>query len=358
MANRYTREVRHEGLGKYRVISGTDSYIVAAKAEALMYEWEQKYQLIVAVRKDKQWALEQKQMFLQNKEKKKDEFEQKLHYAEERTNAAQEEIALIRNILKTGLESPGEINWDKLKIQAPFTNPEPKPPRYINYPQEPKLTDDLYQPGLNIRGPNSAQATYLALPNAPDRAHPKYQPDIKLIDKIIKSKMEEKLLEAEAIYNFDCKAWEEKVEQINLENQSRANELFKKDYDEWVQNVDYVRKTNEEAYKSNVEEVESWNRASAEYNSKVEANIAATDDLRARYESHQASGIEDYGALLLALSHYSEGFQQDCDIEYNPATKILILASSTFLVGKRAGMVFSGGEYDTGKDVSADIGAG
>jgi hypothetical protein len=34
------------------------------------------------------------------------------------------------------------------------------------------------------------------------------------------------------------------------------------------------------------------------------------------------------------------------------------LASSTFLVGKRAGMGFSGGAYDTGKDVSADIGAG
>jgi hypothetical protein len=33
-------------------------------------------------------------------------------------------------------------------------------------------------------------------------------------------------------------------------------------------------------------------------------------------------------------------------------------ASSTFLVGKAAEIVFSGGAYDTGKDVSADIGAG
>jgi hypothetical protein len=31
---------------------------------------------------------------------------------------------------------------------------------------------------------------------------------------------------------------------------------------------------------------------------------------------------------------------------------------SMFLVGKRAGKGFSGGEYDTGKDVSTDIGAG
>jgi hypothetical protein len=37
---------------------------------------------------------------------------------------------------------------------------------------------------------------------------------------------------------------------------------------------------------------------------------------------------------------------------------VVLSASSTFLVGKRAGMVFSGGEYDTGKDVSTDTGAG
>jgi hypothetical protein len=32
--------------------------------------------------------------------------------------------------------------------------------------------------------------------------------------------------------------------------------------------------------------------------------------------------------------------------------------SSTFLVGKRVGIGFSGGVYDTGKSVSTDIGAG
>ena len=32
--------------------------------------------------------------------------------------------------------------------------------------------------------------------------------------------------------------------------------------------------------------------------------------------------------------------------------------SSTFLVGKRVGIGFSGGAYDTGKSISTDIGAG
>ena len=42
--------------------------------------------------------------------------------------------------------------------------------------------------------------------------------------------------------------------------------------------------------------------------------------------------------------------------EYASAVKQL--GSSTFVMGKRMGMVFSGGDYDTGKDVSTSMGAG
>jgi hypothetical protein len=36
----------------------------------------------------------------------------------------------------------------------------------------------------------------------------------------------------------------------------------------------------------------------------------------------------------------------------------MFLASSTFLMGKRVEIGFSGGAYDTGKSISTDIGAG
>lgn len=38
--------------------------------------------------------------------------------------------------------------------------------------------------------------------------------------------------------------------------------------------------------------------------------------------------------------------------------RVAKIASSTFLVGKRVEIGFSGGANDTGKDVSIDIGAG
>jgi hypothetical protein len=36
----------------------------------------------------------------------------------------------------------------------------------------------------------------------------------------------------------------------------------------------------------------------------------------------------------------------------------MFCASSTFLIGKMSEVTFSEGEYDTGKSISADIGAG
>jgi restriction endonuclease Mrr len=44
MAYRYTVQVSHQGLGKFRVISGTDYDLVQAKARAQALEWEKKYE--------------------------------------------------------------------------------------------------------------------------------------------------------------------------------------------------------------------------------------------------------------------------------------------------------------------------
>ena len=78
MAYRYTREVSHQGLGKYRVISGTDEYTVAAKAQAQASEWEQKWQQLLAIQREKQQVLDQKQRAQESKERKKEEIEEKL----------------------------------------------------------------------------------------------------------------------------------------------------------------------------------------------------------------------------------------------------------------------------------------
>ena len=51
---RYSYEVRHDGLGKYRVISGTDEVFVRAKATALRNTWEVEYRKKLAKQREKE----------------------------------------------------------------------------------------------------------------------------------------------------------------------------------------------------------------------------------------------------------------------------------------------------------------
>jgi hypothetical protein len=57
-AYRYTTEVKHDGLGKYRVISGTDYDLVQAKVRAQAREWDKKYKEVLAARREKERALQ------------------------------------------------------------------------------------------------------------------------------------------------------------------------------------------------------------------------------------------------------------------------------------------------------------
>jgi restriction system protein len=325
MAIRYTREVRHEGLGKYRVISGTDPSIVDAKARALAYEWDQKYQLLLALRRDKQRALEEKQSVIEIKYKRKGEIEEKIQFARERTDSAQQAVESIRDVLKEGLQARSKIDWEQLKSHRPFVKPKPESPVYRDYPREPNLADRIFQPELSTETIGSNGPMYLQRAPPPLQTHPKYQPHVSLVDKLIKSRMEVKVQEAQVLFDYDYKAWEEEDLRIDSENQRRIQELFKSFHASWEAEVEEVRKENENIYSKNLKEVEQWNRESEAYQKEIEKSDAGTDELRTKYESMQVEGVEGYCGLVLAMSHYPEGFPQDSDIEYNPHTKILIV---------------------------------
>jgi restriction system protein len=88
MAYRYTTEVRHEGLGKYRVISGTDYDLVQAKARAQCLEWDRKYNEVLAKNRKKEAVVEAR-------ETARRELEESLQEAEDRTREAQREIETV-----------------------------------------------------------------------------------------------------------------------------------------------------------------------------------------------------------------------------------------------------------------------
>jgi restriction system protein len=325
MAYRYTKEVSHEGLGKYRVISGTDSYMVEAKAQAQRLEWERKYQQLLEIRRDKERVLNQKQRVLESKERETQAIEEKFQEAESRTVEAQQIIESFRGLLQTGLESPSLIDWDKLIKHDPFSRPKPESPTYQDYPREPILADAIFQPGQTTTTSHSNRPLYLQRPPPPLQTHPKYQPEISLMDKIVKSRMEAKEREARIIYDYDYKTWEEQILRIDAENQQRAIELFNNFHLNWEKAVEETRIENEKIYAKSVSEVEQWNLESEAYQATVEQKTATINERRVNYESRVVDGIEDYCEMVLAMSDYPDNFPQDFDLEYIPETNILIV---------------------------------
>jgi Restriction endonuclease len=130
---RYQVEVRHEGLHKYRLITGTDRYVVERKAEAQLRSWDEMWQKKQTV----QEARTAKEMAIQEKEAKKS-------LAAERTAEAEENLSEIEQTLHSTLEINDRIEWDSLLNKKPFPTPAPPKPALQAGWEEPKVSDQPF----------------------------------------------------------------------------------------------------------------------------------------------------------------------------------------------------------------------
>jgi len=131
----YQIEVRHERLHKYRLIRGTDKYVVEQKASAQVRAWDEmceRKQAIDSARKDRERAAQEK--------------ESKKVLAQEQTAEARQALADIENTLKHTLDVNDRIEWDSLLDRSGFPEPLPTPPKFINEPPEPLESNFKYKP--------------------------------------------------------------------------------------------------------------------------------------------------------------------------------------------------------------------
>ena len=119
----YNVEVRHEGLHKYRMISGNDHYVVQQKAEAQLAQWNE------------MWKRKQKVANTQRT-------------CEEQTKEAQEILACIDNTLLHTVDVDDRVDWDSLKDRRPFPRPKPSAPKRGSTPAEPLESDPEFSPVL------------------------------------------------------------------------------------------------------------------------------------------------------------------------------------------------------------------
>lgn len=163
----YSLEVRHDGLHKYRLITGKDRYVVQQKANAQLAQWDAAWERRQAQEAQRQARAQEAEA----REAKKEE-------ALQRTREAQEAIEQVKGLLAATLNVNDAVDWDTLKDKRPF--PEPAPAR---------VTD------VEPIGP----------PN-PDTAH--YQPRFSFLDQLFPPLQRRKVEAAQATYARDLRRYE------------------------------------------------------------------------------------------------------------------------------------------------------
>jgi len=133
--NMYSVEVRHKGLHKYRLIKGSDRYVVEQQASEQMRAW------------DDMWA---RRLEIDAKKRERDEgFRakfQKKTVAAERTEEARAAIAGIEQTLAYSLNDHKKIQWELLLSNSSFPDPPPAKREHVELPPEPKETDGQFRP--------------------------------------------------------------------------------------------------------------------------------------------------------------------------------------------------------------------
>jgi restriction system protein len=133
----WQREIRHEGLHKYRLVKGESEAIVNIRAEMQMRTWNEQWAKVSAAERKRR---EQQGRFFAKEGKKQD--------AAERTQEVQKALESLETILVSSLEPDHAVDWESLKDTSkyPAQLPVKSPPR--SAPPEPN--EWSFRPELNL----------------------------------------------------------------------------------------------------------------------------------------------------------------------------------------------------------------
>lgn len=127
----YSIEVRHDGLNKYRQVTGRDPRVVENKAQALLDQW------------DSQWAT------VKARADKKQYIEGQKRAAQRRTAEACSALEDLEATLRSGL-SAAPLEWGHQKNRARFAEAKPQVPSEPSRPAEPSLDSAEFQPQISL----------------------------------------------------------------------------------------------------------------------------------------------------------------------------------------------------------------
>lgn len=232
----YSKEIKHEGLNEYKIIKGETSYELERKARIQLEKWDEFWNKKLAANK-----------------------------ALELTEEAQKKLDLIKNVLTDSLKLE-EFSWDNLKSNDKFSvlKPEKKSP----YSKE-----DI---GIEPRREN-------------------YAPKIGIMDKVIKSKMDIKIKEAEEKFLTVLGDYNEKI---------KKNKRAEKDY---------------------IIELQNWEKRKNDFYDLQEKNNSVIDLKKDKYEHGEIETIKEYINLIISNSYFPINIKKEFKTDFNTENKILIV---------------------------------
>jgi restriction system protein len=186
-------EVRHDGLNKYRVISGWEEAVVRQKVAAQLAVWEEMW----AKRLETQARAE---LQLQRAVGK----QEKIESAASQTLEAQAAVAELRNILRAAVGVDTSIAWESMKDHTLFLKEQPVPSKQLKFSSEPQ------------------------------ESSPSYTPKFGFLDLLFSNRKKRVLQECTAHFNLDHSDWIQDCNSIRAE-QGRLKRKFEDDLDAWNQ---------------------------------------------------------------------------------------------------------------------------
>jgi len=183
MANTYYVDVRHDGLNRFRRVTGNDAQLVQAKAAALTAQWNEKWE-----RKRRKTSIElERSKRLEQKDARKQQ-------AQLRTDEAAKALQELDTILSCGLERPAVVDWESLKQRGVFDKNAPTAVRKAE------------------------------IPAAPDRKDPTYDVVLSILDRLSTTRRATRTEEVTARFEEDTRKWQEQKASTDVQNAKTANE--------------------------------------------------------------------------------------------------------------------------------------
>ncbi len=129
MPGRFQITVSHVGLGKVRILNGSDTYVLESRARELQQMWNEQYSKKLEMERRATARAER----LEHIEDRQDE-------ARKQADAAAKERQSLEQLLSDGVRSRRPFDWESLKDFSAYNEPRPPAPIYQQYPPEPAAT--------------------------------------------------------------------------------------------------------------------------------------------------------------------------------------------------------------------------